>query len=91
MRFDTSDAHAIARKLNANIYSGSNHEIAEYWHEGKLIGQFGIRRGKNVGHDYIPKQIFLSPNQCRQFRICTMTLAEVVRVLKEKNVIPSDQ
>lgn len=91
MQFDTHDAWAISKKLNAVIRQGSKHYIAEFWHGGMLIGWFGIRRGKKVGHDYIPKQIFLSPNQCQNFRICTMSLEEVVQVLKDKHIIPSGQ
>jgi hypothetical protein len=89
MQFDTSDAKAIAKKLNATIVQKSKHDIAQFWHEGKLIGWFGIRRGANGGHDFIPKQLNLSPHQCREFKICHMSLEEVVQVLKEKHIIPS--
>lgn len=90
MSFDKSDAEAIAGKLNARIVRKTNHDIAQFWHHDQLIGFFGIRRGSNTSHDYIPKQIFLSPKQCRDFRICTMTLEEVIELLKEKNIIPTD-
>ena len=89
MQVDTADAKAIARKLNATIVQKSKHEVAQFWHDGKLIGWFGIRRG-NIGHDYIPQQLNLSTRQCREFKICHMSLDEVVQVLKEKHIIPPD-
>ena len=83
--FTQDDAQAIAEKLHADITPGRDHALAVFRYQGKYIAQFGIRRAsREKGHDYIPKQIFLSPRQCRQFRQCTLTLEAYVELLVEK-------
>ena len=52
------DAEKIAVKLKGDRHSGSKHELVRLVYEGKLIAQFGIRRGsrKDQGHDFIPRR-----------------------------------
>ncbi len=89
MTFDQGDADAIAKKLGASLSQGRKHEIATFWHEGKQIFHFGIRRSsKEVPHDYIPRQMYLSQGECRKFRSCTLTLESYVQLLKLKQIIP---
>jgi hypothetical protein len=85
------DADAIAVKLKAvRIPDSAKHEKVQFYYDGKLIFMFGIRRGSGeVWHGYIPKQMKISPKQCRTFRKCDMSLEELVDILKAKRVIAS--
>ena len=86
--FNQDDAWAIAEKLEAKIESGRAHELAVFRYQGKRIADFGIRRAsQEKGHDYIPKELFLTPRQCRDFRRCSMTLKAYVELLVEKGHI----
>ena len=82
------DAQRIAIKLNADIERRRKHDLAIFRYEGKRITQFGIRRGsKELPHDYIPNQLFITNKQCHDLRDCPLTLSEYVRILKEKGKI----
>ena len=50
----------IANKLQAEISEGSKHTNVVVRIDGTYIGRFGIRRNRNVGHDYIPRQIYVN-------------------------------
>lgn len=88
MLFNTQDAKEIAKKLNATLLAQKKHDLAQFWHNGKLIGWYGIRRGRNLPHDYIPEQLHITPNQCKKFKVCTLTLQELVEILKGRGLIP---
>jgi len=80
----------IAKKLNAEIVIREGaHDIALVRHEGKLVAQFGIRRGskKDAGHDHVPEQIFLRPRQARLLGQCPLSREEWVRILTDKGMI----
>ena len=47
-------------RLEAEISEGSKHTNVVVRIEGTYIGRFGIRRNRNVGHDYIPRQIYVT-------------------------------
>jgi len=88
MLFDQRDAKAIAKKLNATIIDGKRHDIAVINYGGKMIGQFGIRRGSgSLGHDYIPGQIHVTNQQARLLVQCPMSFDDWVAVLKKKQFI----
>ena len=55
-------AEKIAAKLKARMRSGAKHELAVFEYEGRIIAQFGIRRGsrKDQVHDFIPNSIHLN-------------------------------
>jgi hypothetical protein len=88
--FTKKDAEVIAEKLNARIVTGKRHDIAQFWHEGKLIVWYGIRRGSqaNLPHNHIPRQLNITPHQCREFRICKMDLDALIVSLRAKGIIP---
>lgn len=78
----------IASKLEADIRKRRNktHDIALIYFDEKLIAQFGIRRGskKDLGHDHIPSQVFLSPNQTKQLGRCPLLREDWINILREK-------
>lgn len=83
-------AEDIARKLRAIIDKrASAHDRALIYHEDKLIAHFGIRRGsnRNIPHDYIPKEIHMSPRDTKQLAECSITSQQWIQRLKEKGII----
>ena len=83
-------AKSIAKKLRARIEPGRKaHDIALFFHEGKLIVQFGIRRGssKDAGHDHVPEQLHLRPHQAKLLGQCPMSLEDYINVLADKGLL----
>ena len=59
-------AAKIVKKLGAEILTGKKaHDLARVYHQGRLIVEFGLRRGsrKDLGHDHIPKDLSLTPRE----------------------------
>jgi len=80
----------IAKKLKAKIIKRNKpHDIALVYHEGKMVAQFGIRRGsnRNLGHDHIPAQIFLRPRETRLLAQCPLSREEWIKIMSEKGKI----
>jgi hypothetical protein len=83
------DASAIAHKLKAErIPDARGHERVRFWYNGKIIFQFGIRRGsKELPHSFIPFQMKISQKDCRLFRACNISLEAYIEILKSKGFI----
>jgi len=80
----------IAKKLKAKIVKHTKaHDIAVVYHKGKLIANFGIRRGsnRNLGHDHIPEQIFLRVRDARLLGQCPLSREDWVKILREKGKV----
>jgi phenylacetate-coenzyme A ligase PaaK-like adenylate-forming protein len=90
MLFDKRDAQAMAKKLKATLIDkkGKKHDIAVVKYGGKVVGQFGIRRGSgSLGHDYIPGQIHVTTKQARDLVQCPMSFDDWIALMKEKQLI----
>ncbi len=90
-------ADKIARKLKASEETGSKksggareHIAFVVYHNGVEIAWFGVRRGSNKDqpHGHIPKDLSLSPNQCRKLADCTIDRLEYVEILRQKGLLP---
>lgn len=81
------DAKKIAEKLGARIKPGKGHDIAKIYVNNKFIGQFGIRRSKKAGHDYIPSQIHTTMNNAIGLAKCTVKRDDWENELREKGII----
>jgi hypothetical protein len=70
-------AEKTAAKLGAIRQTKQNrpHELCTIYHGRQVIARFGIRRGssKNLGHDFIPGQIHVSPHDARLLADCQLT------------------
>jgi len=79
-------AEKIAKKLKAKKRTGTAHDLALIYHKGKLVANFGIRRGsrKDAGHDYIPAAIFLGARDARLLGECTLSRDDWITVMAEK-------
>src|ERR1051325_2216278 len=88
-------AEVIAEKLGATYKEGRDHTLAILYVNNVRIGQFGIRRGSKkdqLGHDYIPQQIFFPSGQCLKLAQCTLNRPDWVKSLQEQGIVakPSD-
>jgi len=79
----------IAKKLEAKIEARGRHDFALIMYEGKLVAEFGIRRGsrKDAGHDHVPEQIFLRPQQARFLGQCPLSREEWIGIATAKGYI----
>jgi len=65
--FITKDhALRIAHKLGAVIEPGRQQDLAKIYHGGKLIAQYGIRRGskRDIPRSYVLAQLHVSKTDC---------------------------
>ena len=86
----TSDAEAMAKKLDADIQlKRTNHAIAIVRVSGKEVGRFGIRRGMNLGHDYIPRQIHINVRLAFNVSRCTKYRDDYESFLKNTPFYPT--
>ena len=77
----------IVRKLGAQVTASRKaHDLARVYHEEKLVAQFGIRRGsrKDSGHDHIPRDLSLRPNEARLLAECPLTREDWLKLLSER-------
>jgi hypothetical protein len=84
----------IARKLGAvkDSKKGRPHDMYTFSYLGVVIARFGIRHGsaKDQGHDFISKQIFLSPRDAKLFGQCDHSLEWYIAKLKEEGQIEGE-
>ena len=83
-------ALTIAQKLEAEISEGRKHKQAVVRINGIYIGQFGIRRNRKVGHDYIPRQIYVNMREALALARCDLYKADYESILKKRGKIPLD-
>jgi hypothetical protein len=86
----TRNAEVIARKLGAEISPGRKHVNAVIRVDGVYIGRFGIRRGTNVSHIHIPKQIHVSLRQALELARCRLDAEDYKKILQERGTLPPD-
>ncbi len=83
-------AEVIATKLGATYKEGRDHTLAILYVDNVRIGQFGIRRGSkkdNLGHDYIPQQIFFPTGQCLKLAQCTLNRPDWIKSLQAQGIV----
>ncbi len=91
---DKQHAKNIARKLKATIdKSGSAHDIAFIYHEGRLIASFGIRRGskKSLGHGHITNDLNLSQRDTLLLANCPMSWDEWIQHMTGGDEVPEEE
>lgn len=85
------EAQAIARKLDAEIKKGAKHDQAIIRYANRIVARYGIRRAsKAVGHSYIPKQLFISPQQALDLAQCPLDKDEYFEILRKKGFLPPE-
>ena len=56
---------------------------------GAYVGAFGIRRGRNTGHDYIPQQIHTSMQEAIGLDRCPVSKEDYVETLRRNDILPA--
>jgi len=87
----TREAEQIADKLTADIKQGRKHTRATIRWNGRFIASFGIRRGKDLGHDFIPGQIFITSRQALELAKCPLSKQRYFEILGEHQKLPLDR
>lgn len=89
MKLTASDGWAIQKKLGAEVQEGRRpHSLVRFWHDGKIVMQFGISRGSGEhGHGHIPKCMKISQKECKEFRICNISVEGYLKILKDKGLV----
>ncbi len=91
MAFTQREARAIAAKLNAEIKTRRRHDQAVIRYGGLIIATYGIRRGSQaVGHDYIPRQLYVSRQQALDLAQCPLDKNGYFAILREQGRLPEE-
>ena len=80
----------IAKKLKAEVVETKrSHDIAQVFHNGKMVAHFGIRRAskKDSGHDYIPESIFVRTREAKLLGQCPMSRDEWITIITKKGKV----
>jgi hypothetical protein len=83
-------AEKIQKKLRAKVLTNRNaHDLVQFFHQGVLIAQFGLRRGSNksLGHGHIPDDLHISQRQALDLARCPLSLDQYIEILKEKGFV----
>ena len=81
----SKEAESIAKKLEAEIIPGRRHpKVIVRW-QGTIVAQYGIRRGsRDVSHNYIPNQLFISFREALDLARCPRTKEWYFNALRSK-------
>jgi hypothetical protein len=76
-----------ARKITSRSAAHDEYVVEE---EGVQLGIIRIRRGseKDLGHDYVPGALSISPRQATDLANCPWTRERYVRCMREKGHLP---
>jgi len=80
----------IKTKLKGKIVEGrSGHSRVIIKFRGKKIAHYGLRRGskKNLGHDFIPEALHITPNQTKKLANCPLSEADWLIIMWEKGYL----
>ena len=81
----------IVHKLGAVKQSKKNrpHDLYIVWHNGKIIGNIGVRRGskKDAGHDHIPRNLRTPPTMCLGLAQCPVSREQWIAFLIQNRII----
>lgn len=81
-------AKDIAEKLSAELINKREHDVAIIKSNDVLLGSYGIRRGsKELGHDYIPRQIGVTMRQAQDLANCPMSKEEYFEEIRRQGRI----
>jgi hypothetical protein len=84
-------AEKIVSKLaGVKVTSHSKaHDQYAVYHGEVVIAYLSIRRGseKDKGHDHIPKDLQISPNQAKRLAQCSWSLEDYLQHLRERGLL----
>jgi hypothetical protein len=88
-KLSADHAEKIARKLGAELKEGRHQRAYIRW-QGTLVAHFGIRRSsREVGHDYIPREIFVTMRQALDLARCPLSAEDYFNILRLHGRLPT--
>ena len=84
----------IVRKLKGSLIKAKSkaHDLYEVEHAGLVVAFISIRRGsgKDLGHDYISKDLHISTGNARRLAQCPLSRDGYIVLLREQGLVPPD-
>ena len=92
MSFTRHEARAIATKLGAEVQTHhKKHDKAIIRYDGSIVAHYGIRRAsREVGHDYIPRQLHVSRQQALALVQCSLDRDSYFAILRGQGLLPEE-
>jgi hypothetical protein len=88
-------AQKIVAKLKASKIDSRAKAHDEYAVEedGIVFAFISIRRGseKDQGHDHIPRDLHISPNQAKRLGQCPWKRTDYIECMREKEILPPEE
>lgn len=81
------EALAIAKKLDAELSEGRKHLRVTVRLNDQLVGSYGIRRGGNLPHDFVPRQTHATTRQAIDLARCPLTKEAFAAILVQQGII----
>ena len=82
----------IVRKLKASLITAKSkaHDLYEVEYRGLVVAFISIRRGsaKDLGHDYISKDLHISTGNARRLAQCPLSRDGYMALLREQGLLP---
>ncbi len=89
MMFTREHGVAIAKKLKADIQKDGKHEQVIVRYGDSIVARYGLRRASRaVGHDFIPRQLYVSPRQAKDLAQCSLDRDSYFTLLRDKGKLP---
>ena len=85
------DGLKIAKKLGAQSTKvKTRHDCFVIVIDNVLVGNYGISRSsRERGHNYIAKQIGISPRQARCLSLCSLSREDYVAIIRDQGLLPN--
>jgi hypothetical protein len=88
-KLTTEHADKIANKLVGPPEGGRKHEHVYVKWRGRIVASYGIRRSSHqVGHDFIPRQIFVTTHQAIDLARCPLSREDYFAILQLHGHLP---
>src|SRR5437879_474611 len=88
-------AQKIVQKLEATKITTRSKAHDEYQvsEGGVVLGVISIRRRseKDLGHDYIPGNLHISPHQARELANCPWKRSDYLQCMRDKDLLPTEE
>jgi hypothetical protein len=82
MDLSRRDAERIAAKLGAEKAEGRKHTVVVL-DAGKEVARYNIRRGPNSAHNFLPRQLSLTPPQTTALARCEIIREEYFDICRQ--------
>ena len=87
-------ADKIRKKLRAEVVTRRTaHDLAQVFHHGELVAQFGLRRGssRDLGHGHLPEDLHLTHHQTLELARCPLSYEQWIEILRSKGLIEGSE